>query len=73
MRPIAHVYPPMDGTVALRHVEDGAKVAAGETIVEIECMKTLWPAAAPIAGIVRHKAELGQFVSANDVVATVEG
>jgi biotin carboxyl carrier protein len=62
----------MTGSLALRHADDGAMVEQGETIVEIECMKTFWPITAPVAGIVRHKVELGAVVGQDEVVAVIE-
>jgi acetyl-CoA/propionyl-CoA carboxylase biotin carboxyl carrier protein len=61
------------GTIAVQLVEDGAQVAAGEKIVEIECMKTLWGVSAPCAGVVRHKVQLGHVVAQDQVVAVIEG
>lgn len=62
----------MTGSIALRRVDDGAMVEAGEAIAEIECMKTFWPLNAPVAGIVRHKVELGAVVGQDEVVAVIE-
>jgi acetyl-CoA/propionyl-CoA carboxylase biotin carboxyl carrier protein len=60
------------GTVALRCADDGASVEAGDRIVEVECMKTLWPIVAPCAGVVRHRIELGQVVAQDEIVAVIE-
>jgi biotin carboxyl carrier protein len=62
----------MTGTVALRHVDDGARVERGDTIAEVECMKTFWPVYAPVGGIVRHKVELGEVVGQDEVIAIIE-
>lgn len=67
------VLSPMTGSVALRHADDGANVGAGETILDIECMKTMWPVYAPAAGVVRYRVELGEVVGEGDVVAVIEG
>lgn len=69
---IVDVFPPLDGAVMLHNVEDGARVAAGDRLMEIECMKTLWPVEAPAAGIVRIIAGLGQVVGTDQPVATIE-
>ena len=60
------------GTVSVRLVDDGAQVEAGERILEIECMKTLWGVSAPCAGVIRHKVELGHVVAQDQVVAIIE-
>jgi acetyl-CoA/propionyl-CoA carboxylase biotin carboxyl carrier protein len=60
------------GTISVVHVADGSTVADGETIVEVECMKTLWPAMAPVAGVVRLQVALGEMVAQDQVLATIQ-
>ena len=60
------------GTITIIHVQDGARVDAGETILEVECMKTLWPVSAPAAGVVRLRAAAGELIGQDQVVATIE-
>ena len=64
---------PLTGTLTIQHVADGARVSAGETVAEVECMKTLWGITAPAAGVVRYKATLGQTVGDGELVAIIEG
>lgn len=64
--------PEIAGTVAIQHVEDGATVEKDEAVIEIECMKTMWPVRAPEAGIVRHRVQLGEVVAQGQVVAIIE-
>ena len=59
------------GSVSVIHVADGSAVDAGETILEIECMKTLWNIVAPAAGIVRLQVGPGEIVAQDQIVATV--
>lgn len=63
---------PLTGSVAMLRAEDGARVAKGDAIVEIECMKAFFPVDAPAAGVVRLKVALGQVVDTGDVVAVIE-
>lgn len=60
------------GTVSELSVPDGAAVADGETIGQVECMKTLWAFTAPAAGIVRFQVTLGEMVAQDQVLATIE-
>lgn len=60
------------GSISVQHCDDGAEVREGETICEIECMKTLWGVQAPHAGIVRHRVKLGEVVAPDVVVAIIE-
>jgi biotin carboxyl carrier protein len=69
---VVDVVSEMIGSVALRRVDDGAKVEAGDAIVDIECMKTFWPIHAPVAGIVTHRVDLGAVVGQDEVVAVIE-
>lgn len=63
---------PLAGTVAMQHVEDGARVEDGEAVVEVEAMKMMWTVAATCSGIVRHRAALGSVVGQDDVLAIIE-
>lgn len=62
----------MVGSVALFHLEDGATVATGEQIMDIECMKVFYPVVATVAGVVRLRVVLGAVVGQGDVVASIE-
>lgn len=54
---------PLRGTVCAIEVEDGARVAAGQTLVVLEAMKMQHPVLAPQAGVVRRvDAQLGETV-----------
>ena len=61
------------GVVAMFSVEDGDSVEKGDRILDIECMKSLFPVDAPKAGIVRLKVELGEAIGQDEVVAIIEG
>jgi biotin carboxyl carrier protein len=69
---VTEVRATMSGTVAVLSVPDGATVAEGEAIAEIECMKTFWPATAPCAGIVRFAVRVGEMVAQDQVLAVIE-
>lgn len=69
---VSHLVSPVMGTVASFFVDDGAEVAAGDTVVEIESMKTFFSVAAETAGIVRLKVALGEVVGEDDVLAEIE-
>lgn len=61
------------GSVSVHRCDDGAQVTAGEVIAEIECMKTLYGVAAPCGGTVHYRAQLGEVVAPDQVVAIIEG
>ena len=64
---------PMQGTIVKVEVKDGAKVAAGETIVVLEAMKMEQPITAHKAGKVSGlKAKPGDTVTAGAVIATIK-
>ena len=69
--PIA-LFADMTGTAAQFYVEEGNRVEKGETVLDIECMKSFFPVSAPVGGIVRYKVSLGDFVNQGDLVATIE-
>ncbi|MCR8676379.1 acetyl-CoA carboxylase biotin carboxyl carrier protein subunit, partial [Micrococcus sp. HG099] len=47
---------PVTGSLAAWAAEDGATVAAGQTVAVLEAMKTETPVTAPAAGILRREA-----------------
>ncbi|WP_375384442.1 acetyl/propionyl/methylcrotonyl-CoA carboxylase subunit alpha [uncultured Microbacterium sp.] len=62
---------PMPGAVVAVHVADGATVAAGDRILTIEAMKMEHPMTAPLDGIVRLDAAVGDQVRRDQVLARV--
>lgn len=66
------VYSPLTGTITMQYAEDGDKVAQGDRIVGVECMKMIHDIIAPFEGVLRHKTELGSVVGEDDVVAIIE-
>ena len=66
------VLSPLTGSVALLRAEDGARVERGDTVLEVESMKTFWPVEAPASGIVRLQVALGEVVGENQLVAIIE-
>uniref|UniRef100_UPI00037C7691 biotin/lipoyl-containing protein n=1 Tax=Actinomadura atramentaria TaxID=1990 RepID=UPI00037C7691 len=64
---------PMQGTIVKLVVEDGATVAAGDTIVVLEAMKMEQPLTAHKAGTVTGlSAEVGQTVSSGAVICDIK-
>ncbi|GAA4237192.1 biotin carboxylase N-terminal domain-containing protein [Actinomadura meridiana] len=64
---------PMQGTIVKLVVEDGATVAAGDTIVVLEAMKMEQPITAHKAGTLTGlSAEVGQTVSAGAVICEIK-
>ncbi|NDU73329.1 ATP-grasp domain-containing protein [Actinomadura sp. DSM 109109] len=64
---------PMQGTIVKLLVEDGATVAAGDTIVVLEAMKMEQPLTAHKAGTLTGlSAEVGQTVSAGAVICEIK-
>ncbi|MDL4814758.1 acetyl/propionyl/methylcrotonyl-CoA carboxylase subunit alpha [Actinomadura opuntiae] len=64
---------PMQGTIVKTLVEDGATVAAGDTIVVLEAMKMEQPLTAHKAGTVSGlSAEVGQTVSSGAVICDIK-
>lgn len=53
-------------------VENGATVAEGDTICQMETSKLVTDFPAPAAGILTHKVETGDVVSVDDVFAVIE-
>ena len=72
MRTTFEVRASIPGTVSVLSVPDGAAVDQGEILLEIECMKTLWPLSAPATGIVRFDVQICEVVAQEQLVATVE-
>ena len=52
-------------------VKDGATVALGDPIAQLETSKLVSDFEAPAAGVVTLKAEVGEVVSVDDVIATI--
>jgi acetyl-CoA/propionyl-CoA carboxylase, biotin carboxylase, biotin carboxyl carrier protein len=64
---------PMQGTIVKTVVEDGATVAAGDTIVVLEAMKMEQPLTAHKAGTITGlSAEVGQTVSSGAVICEIK-
>jgi acetyl-CoA/propionyl-CoA carboxylase biotin carboxyl carrier protein len=64
---------PMQGTIVKTVVEDGATVAAGDTIVVLEAMKMEQPLTAHKAGTITGlTAEVGQTVSSGAVICEIK-
>jgi propionyl-CoA carboxylase alpha chain len=63
---------PMPGTVVAVPVEDGATVAAGQTLIVLEAMKMQHSISAPGDGVVQVAVGVGQQVAAGDVLAVVQ-
>ncbi|QKG25024.1 acetyl/propionyl/methylcrotonyl-CoA carboxylase subunit alpha [Actinomadura verrucosospora] len=64
---------PMQGTIVKALVEDGATVAAGDTIVVLEAMKMEQPLTAHKAGTITGlTAEVGQTVSSGAVICEIK-
>jgi pyruvate/2-oxoglutarate dehydrogenase complex dihydrolipoamide acyltransferase (E2) component len=53
-------------------VEDGANVAEGEAIAQLETSKLVSDFVAPAAGSITFKVAAGEVVSVDDVIATIE-
>jgi propionyl-CoA carboxylase alpha chain len=62
---------PMPGTVTAAPVESGATVAAGDTLIVLEAMKMQHSIKSPGNGTVEVVVQVGQQVSAGDVLAVV--
>ncbi len=62
---------PMPGTVIAVHAESGAEVEAGQTLLVLEAMKMQHTISAPGAGLLEVAVQVGQQVSAGDVLAVV--
>ena len=62
---------PMPGSVISVAVEDGAEVAAGQTVLVLEAMKMQHTISAPTDGVVTDLVAVGSQVAAGDVLAVV--
>lgn len=62
---------PMPGTVIAVQAESGAEVEAGQTLLVLEAMKMQHTISAPAAGVLEVAVQVGQQVSAGDVLAVV--
>lgn len=60
------------GTVSFFDVDDGDMVEKGDSIMSVECMKTMYPVVAPSTGKVKILVELGELVENDALVATIE-
>lgn len=61
------------GSVSQFYAETGASVKAGESIGELECMKTMFPIVAPCDGVLTWLVVLGAFVGQGEALAEIEG
>jgi acetyl-CoA/propionyl-CoA carboxylase biotin carboxyl carrier protein len=64
---------PMAGTLSSWMVDDGSTVAVGDSVAVMEAMKMETTVTATSAGILHHRSAPGDFVSAGDQLATIEG
>lgn len=62
----------LPGTVSFQFVDDGARVEKGAKVIAVECMKTMYDFEAKAAGIVRLRADLGDFVEQDQILAVIE-
>lgn len=60
------------GSLSQYFAESGARVDKGETVGEIECMKCMFPIVAPCDGVLTWRAQLGEFVGQDQVIAEIE-
>lgn len=60
------------GSVSNQHCDTGAQVKAGESIGEVECMKTMFSILAPCDGVLRWIADVGAFVGEGEIIAEIE-
>ncbi len=68
---MTEVLSPIFGQLGLVHVEDGAVVAEGDELGEIEAMKMYTRFFAPTSGTLTWVVELGEIVGEGDVVAEI--
>lgn len=61
-----------EGDLSALLVEDGAEVAEGDPIADIETGKAVVQVTAPASGTITFTAEVGDVVSVDDVIATIE-
>jgi propionyl-CoA carboxylase alpha chain len=66
------LFAPMPASVVSVAVEDGAKVAAGSTVLVLEAMKMQHTITAPNDGVVSDLVAVGAQVAAGDVLAVVQ-
>lgn len=60
------------GSVSQMHAASGSIIKAGESIGEIECMKTLFAIYAPCDGVLRWLVDIGAFVGQDEAIAEIE-
>nr|MBP6684772.1 acetyl-CoA carboxylase biotin carboxyl carrier protein subunit [Leucobacter sp.] len=63
---------PFAGTLASWQVDDGATVAAGDTIAVLEAMKMEVPVKAAAAGTLLHAVTAGAVVAAGEAIGAVQ-
>lgn len=69
----AQIIAPMPGKIVRVLVEEGAEVAAGESIIVVEAMKMQNEMKSPKAGtVIQLRAETGATVNPGDVLAVIE-
>jgi acetyl-CoA/propionyl-CoA carboxylase biotin carboxyl carrier protein len=68
---IYEIHSMLPGTVSYFHVDEGAKVARGDKVLAVECMKVLYDMDAPAGGVVNLKVNLGDFVEQDQLVARI--
>lgn len=61
-----------EGDLASWLVATGAHVSAGEGLADIETGKAVVQVSAPTTGVITLHAEVGDVVSIDDVIATIE-
>ena len=66
------VFPDVIGVLAEWLVDDGATVAEGDHIANLESMKTYFPVYAPCSGTLRYKVDTGEIAGQEEPLAQVE-
>lgn len=62
----------MSGVLAAVSAVSGAIVQEGDSVGEIECMKSFWPIVSPSSGILTWLISLGDMIGQDQIIATVE-
>ena len=60
------------GSLAVIDKPSGSVVKKGETIAQIECMKSFWELIAPADGVIHWRLTLGEVVGQDEIVAQIE-
>ena len=71
-RILARLESPLTGSVASFLVEDGTRVDAHESVIEVEAFKMFTSIETPVAGILRFRCRLGEVVGDGDLLAVIE-